>query len=70
MNILALQVLLSTIPPLREYMGSVLNITIQTVASNLSSKNREIYDTASQILDAFMEHIGKNFSVVFYGHET
>lgn len=58
-NLLALQVLHSLTPVLCDYFATVTNLTIQTVASNLSSKNKEIYDSAAACLDAFMEHLGK-----------
>lgn len=47
------------IPPLKDYLSPVIALTITTVASNLSSKNKEIYDAASVILDALMEVTGK-----------
>ena len=58
-NLFALQVMLGVTTLLREYLASVISLTVQTVASNLSSKNREIYDTAAAVLDAFMEHLGR-----------
>ena len=58
-NLYALQVMLDVTPILSDSMGSVINLTTQTVASNLSSKNREIHQTATEVLDAFMDNIGK-----------
>lgn len=44
---------------LADYMSPVINFTIQTVASNLSSKNKDIYESACNVLDTFMEALGK-----------
>ena len=38
---------------------AVINLTTQTVAGNLASKNSEIHDTASDCLDALMECVGE-----------
>ncbi|XP_013416093.1 TOG array regulator of axonemal microtubules protein 1 [Lingula anatina] len=56
-NLFALQVLLQITPLLKDYMGSCINMVIQTVSNNLSSKNKDIYSTAMDILDCFMEHL-------------
>ncbi|XP_064623563.1 TOG array regulator of axonemal microtubules protein 1-like isoform X2 [Lineus longissimus] len=56
-NLNALHIMLQITPLLRDYLGVVINMTIQNVAPNLSSKNKEIYNTAMEILDTFMEHL-------------
>ena len=66
MNLYALQVMLDVTPILSDSMGSVINLTTQTVASNLSSKNKDIHQTASEVLDAFMDNIGQYFNVYIY----
>ena len=66
MNLYALQVILDVTPILSDSMGSVINLTTQTVASNLSSKNRDIHQTATEVLDAFMDNIGQYFDVYIY----
>ncbi len=58
-NLLALQVMLDVTPVLSDSLGGVINLTSQTVAQNLSSKNRDIHQTASEVLDAFMDNIGE-----------
>ena len=74
-NLYALQVMLDITPILSDAMGGVLNLTIQTVASNLSSKNKDIHNTASDTLDAFMDNIGMRqyyfpASLCFASHNT
>lgn len=48
-----------------EYIQTVISYTIQTVASNLSSKNKDIYEAACNVLDTFMDVLG-NFIIRFY----
>ena len=57
-NLFALQVMVELTPVLREHFNGVSPYTISTVTANLGSKNREIYETAASVLDAFMEHLG------------
>ncbi|CAL1537741.1 unnamed protein product [Lymnaea stagnalis] len=56
-NLHALKVMLQVIPLIKDSMGSVISMTVSAVAPNLSSKNKEIYTTAAEILDAFIEHL-------------
>ena len=58
-NLYALQVMLDVTPILCDSMGGVINLTTQTVASNLSSKNTSIHETAEHVLDAFIDNFGK-----------
>ena len=51
-NVLALHVLVELTPLLKDYFNNVASFTIQTVTANLSSKNRDIYETAASALDA------------------
>ena len=57
-NLFALQMLVELTPVLREHFNQIAAFTIGQVTANLSSKNREIYETAASALDAFMEHLG------------
>ena len=58
-NLYALQTMNELIPALKDSLSSVMALTVTTVASNLSSKNKDIYDAASVILDNLMECMGK-----------
>jgi hypothetical protein len=63
-NLYALQMMIHLTPPLSDNLGSVVNMLVQNVSANLSSKNKDIYDTASQALDVLMEHIGTLLQLV------
>ena len=47
------------IPVLNDSLAAVINIAVGNVSPNLSSKNKEINQTALDIIDALMEHLGK-----------
>jgi hypothetical protein len=55
----ALQVFQQIIPLLSDSLAVVLNMAVGNVAPNLSSKNKEIYQTAMDIITALMQNIGK-----------
>lgn len=57
-NLYALQVMLQITPILSDALAAVINLAVGNVSPNLSSKNREIYQSAMDIIDAFMEHVG------------
>ena len=46
------------IPELKDYLSAVVNLSVETVASKLSSNNTEIYNAASIVLDDMMTHLG------------
>ncbi|ELU00497.1 hypothetical protein CAPTEDRAFT_186424 [Capitella teleta] len=56
-NLHALQMMIRLTQPLSEHLGSVVNMLVQNLSANLSSKNKDIYETASQALDELMDHI-------------
>ena len=47
-------------PILGDNLSSVIANVVPLVAQNLASKNSEIQDVASNILDVFIEYLGKN----------
>jgi len=57
-NLFALQGMMKLVPALKDHLVAVTTLSIQTVASNLSSKNNDIYTAATTVLDIFMEHLG------------
>ena len=57
-NLFALQVLYEITPLIAEHMSNVVSLTVQTVASNLASKNKDILTAAILVLDIFAECIG------------
>ncbi|XP_036367460.1 TOG array regulator of axonemal microtubules protein 1-like isoform X3 [Octopus sinensis] len=50
-NLLALKILLEVIPIIYPSMGQVINLTVNYVSTNLSSKNLEIHNITIKILD-------------------
>ncbi|KAK2166030.1 hypothetical protein LSH36_43g02057 [Paralvinella palmiformis] len=56
-NLFALQGMMKLVPALKDHLVAVTTLSIQTVASNLSSKNNDIYTAATTVLDIFMEHL-------------
>ncbi|XP_069117055.1 TOG array regulator of axonemal microtubules protein 1-like isoform X2 [Argopecten irradians] len=56
-NLYALQVFLQIIPVLSDSLAVVLNIAVGNVAPNLSSRNKEIYGTAMDVIDALVDNI-------------
>jgi len=59
-NLQALQVMSEVTRPLCEYMNSVISLTVSTVSSNLSSKNKDILQAATTVLDSFIECLGRS----------
>ena len=59
------------VPILGDTLSSVINSALPIIAQNIASKNREISQLASDIIDAMLEYIGKisnedfNFSFIF-----
>ena len=51
--------MLQILPILSDSLVAVINMAVGNVSPNLSSKNKEIYQSAMDIMDAFMENIGK-----------
>uniref|UniRef100_A0A2C9KUR5 TOG domain-containing protein n=1 Tax=Biomphalaria glabrata TaxID=6526 RepID=A0A2C9KUR5_BIOGL len=58
-NLYALKVMLDVVPLIKDSMGSVISLTVSAVAPNLSSKNKEIYSTAAEIMDALIDNLGE-----------
>ncbi|KAL3873542.1 hypothetical protein ACJMK2_036642 [Sinanodonta woodiana] len=56
-NLYALQVMLQIVPILGNNLSAVISMAVGNVAPNLSSKNKEIYVAAMEVINAFMEHI-------------
>ncbi|CAE1173707.1 unnamed protein product [Acanthosepion pharaonis] len=56
-NLLALKILYEVIPVLHGSMGPVVNLTVNCVATNLSSKNTEIHSTAVKIIDSLVHYL-------------
>ncbi|XP_060604464.1 TOG array regulator of axonemal microtubules protein 1-like isoform X3 [Ruditapes philippinarum] len=56
-NLYALQVMLQIIPILNNSLSSVINMAVGNVSPNLSSKNKEINQTAIDIIDALLENL-------------
>lgn len=57
-NLYALNVMQQIIPVLSDSLTQVLSMAIGNIAPNLSSKNKEIYNTAMDIINSLTEHIG------------
>ena len=51
--------MLQITPILSDALVAVINIAVGNVSPNLSSKNKEIYQSAMDIIDAFMDNIGR-----------
>lgn len=61
-SIYALESLHSILPHVKHLItGSSVNLLIQNTAAGLASKNRDIYDKASDLLDSFINNIGMLF---------
>ncbi|XP_052701993.1 TOG array regulator of axonemal microtubules protein 1-like isoform X6 [Crassostrea angulata] len=56
-NLYALNVMQQIIPVLSDSLTQVLSMAIGNIAPNLSSKNKEIYNTAMDIINSLTEHI-------------
>ena len=55
--------MLQILPILSDSLVAVINMAVGNVSPNLSSKNKEIYQAAMDIMDAFMENIGTDLSL-------
>ncbi|XP_035828901.1 TOG array regulator of axonemal microtubules protein 1 [Aplysia californica] len=69
-NLYALQTMLQVTPMLKDAMGSVISMTVEQVVPNLSSKNKEIYTAAAEILDAFIEHLDSTMLVQPFANQA
>lgn len=47
-------------PLLLDDLNPVINNVVPIIAQNLASKNSEIQDMASNILDVFVEYLGRD----------
>ncbi|XP_078314786.1 TOG array regulator of axonemal microtubules protein 1-like isoform X3 [Crassostrea virginica] len=56
-NLFALTVMLQIVPVLSDSLTQVLSMAIGNIAPNLSSKNKEIYNTAMEIINSLTENI-------------
>lgn len=56
----ALNTMHQLIPILADALSGVVNSTLPIVAQNIASKNREISQVASEIIDTAIEYIGKS----------
>ncbi|XP_077995867.1 TOG array regulator of axonemal microtubules protein 1-like [Glandiceps talaboti] len=56
-NLTALNTMLHLVPRLREYLGAVINTVVPVLGTNLASKNAQIHQTTSEVLDSLMEHM-------------
>ena len=55
----ALEALLDILPQVKlEIVGSSVNLLVQNTAAGLASKNKELYEKASNLLDGFINNIG------------
>jgi hypothetical protein len=57
----ALNTMFQITPILGDNLGLIIGNTVPLIAQNLASKNGEIQDLASEILENFIEYIGKLF---------
>jgi Zn-dependent M16 (insulinase) family peptidase len=55
----ALNTMHQLVPILGDALSSVINSTLPVIAQSIASKNREISQLASDIIDATLEYIGK-----------
>ncbi|XP_041353393.1 TOG array regulator of axonemal microtubules protein 1-like isoform X2 [Gigantopelta aegis] len=53
----ALEVMQGIIPLLKDYLGAVISLVVSHVVPNLSSKNTDIYNLASDILQTLIEYL-------------
>lgn len=61
----ALNTMHQVIPILGDALSSVINSALPIIAQNIASKNREISQLASEIIDTAIEYIGKTQKSVF-----
>ena len=57
-NVHALHVMLQCVPLLRDPLTSAITLAVSSVVPNLASKNSEIKQTATDILNSYLEHLG------------
>jgi hypothetical protein len=57
-NFKALNTMLQITPILGDNLSAVISNVVPLIAQNLASKNNEIQDLASNILDTFVEYLG------------
>ena len=58
-NLFSLQVLCQITPCIKDNISNMITLILQNVSGNLSSKNKDIHVAATEVLDAFMEFVGK-----------
>lgn len=61
MNYKALNTMFQIAPILGDNLVPVIANVVPLIAQNLASKNSELQDMASSILDVFIEYLGKYF---------
>ncbi|KAK7488657.1 hypothetical protein BaRGS_00020110 [Batillaria attramentaria] len=69
-NLHALKVMHQVVPMLKDALHSVISMAVTSVVPNLSSKNREIYSTAVDILDSFLEHLDHSMLVQPFANQA
>jgi Zn-dependent M16 (insulinase) family peptidase len=62
----ALNTMHQLVPILGDTLSSVINSALPIIAQNIASKNREISQLASDIIDAAIEYIGKRETFLLY----
>lgn len=62
----ALDSLLDILPQVKhDIVGSSVNLLVQNTAAGLASKNKELYERASNLLDGYINNMGMMCSVTF-----
>ena len=56
--------MLQITPILGDNLSAVISNVVPLIAQNLASKNNEIQDLASNILDIFVEYLGRLSSLI------
>ena len=56
---LALTTLKDVMPKIAGSLGGCTAHCVETVAYNIASKNKDIYEAASLVLDSFLDHVGE-----------
>lgn len=69
-NLHALKVMHQVVPMLKDTLHSVISMAVASVVPNLSSKNREIYSTAVDILSSFLEHLDHGMLVQPFANQA
>lgn len=66
-QLLALESLIEILPHVKSHItGSSVNMLVQNTAAGLASKNKDIYDSASNLLDSFINNIGRSTVIHYY----